>query len=557
MTFLPIVGRELRVAARRGATYWTRAAAVVAALGAGIWIYAMNFRGAPKETGMMLFGTLTVLTNIYALLAGLRTTADCLSEEKREGTLGLLFLTDLKSYDIVLGKLAATSLNAFYAMLAVFPVMGLSLLLGGVSPAEFGRVILVSVNNLLFGLAVGLFCSSISRDDRKAVAVTFLIIAFVAALPVVGLIVTEIPPRRPYLLPFFEIPSPGFACFAAFDTNFGSVPSKEAFWISLAFVHVMTWLILAAACVIVPRTWQDRATGAGRGNLAGWLQQWQFGPPEVRRRLRTRLLALNPVLWLVSRERFKQELVFLMLAAVAVLWVGGYAKWGRDFLEFAGIPFALAVHAVLKVWLCNESCRRLAEDRRSGALELLLATPLSVQSILRGQRWALWRQFAWPTVVVLGTDILLMCAGLTQMHGEEGTVLWIVAWLVTMVILIWDLHALSWVGPWMGLVSRTPNRASTSALVRICALPWLIFLAGVMCLALFETIGRLGLSGTAVGTLFIFGWFVVSASTNIFFTGWAMHRLDSSFRQLATNRFETARFGDWGRVLGELLRVTR
>ena len=76
------------------------------------------------------------------LLAGIFTTADCLSEEKREGTLGLLFLTDLKGYDIVLGKIVAASVNWFFGLLALFPVLALSLLMGGVAPGEFWRKIL-------------------------------------------------------------------------------------------------------------------------------------------------------------------------------------------------------------------------------------------------------------------------------------------------------------------------------------------------------------------------------------------------------------------------------
>ena len=35
-------------------------------------------------------------------LCAMRNTADSLSAEKREGTLGLLFLTDLRGYDVVL-----------------------------------------------------------------------------------------------------------------------------------------------------------------------------------------------------------------------------------------------------------------------------------------------------------------------------------------------------------------------------------------------------------------------------------------------------------------------
>ena len=57
--------------------------------------------------GKALYTTLTGFAFGLCLLAGVLLTADCLSEEKREGTLGLLFLTDLKGYDVVLGKFMA------------------------------------------------------------------------------------------------------------------------------------------------------------------------------------------------------------------------------------------------------------------------------------------------------------------------------------------------------------------------------------------------------------------------------------------------------------------
>ena len=119
MTFLPVVERELRVAARLPGTHWVRLVAAFIALGIGGWIMAIPiFRNTPGMLGIWLFGSMSVLVNLYALVIGVLRTSDCLSEEKREGTLGLLFLTDLKGYDIILGKLAATSLNGFYGMLA-------------------------------------------------------------------------------------------------------------------------------------------------------------------------------------------------------------------------------------------------------------------------------------------------------------------------------------------------------------------------------------------------------------------------------------------------------
>jgi ABC-type Na+ efflux pump permease subunit len=98
------------------------AIAIVAMLiAAGIFVLTI---GLPSgQTGRYIFGVLAGLQLLYCLVYGRRATADSISHEKREGTLGLLFLTDLKGHDIVLGKLAATSLRGFYGLLAVFPVL--------------------------------------------------------------------------------------------------------------------------------------------------------------------------------------------------------------------------------------------------------------------------------------------------------------------------------------------------------------------------------------------------------------------------------------------------
>src|SRR5260221_4615818 len=111
MTFLPIVSRELRVASRRSGTYWLRTLAALAVVIIGTWFFLMMRTEQSQEIAMVLFGILTGSAVLYCLLSGVRSTADCLSEEKREGTLGLLFLTDLRGYDVVFGKLVASSLN--------------------------------------------------------------------------------------------------------------------------------------------------------------------------------------------------------------------------------------------------------------------------------------------------------------------------------------------------------------------------------------------------------------------------------------------------------------
>jgi len=115
VTFLPIAERELRVAARKRSTFWLRVVAALVALVIGGACLMLAKAGGFRmvNVGPVLFGILTWMAIAAALSAGLFFTSDCLSEEKREGTLGLLFLTDLHGYDVVAGKLLATSLRCW------------------------------------------------------------------------------------------------------------------------------------------------------------------------------------------------------------------------------------------------------------------------------------------------------------------------------------------------------------------------------------------------------------------------------------------------------------
>ena len=106
MQLLPIVQRELLVAARQRMTYLSRT------LSAGILlpVFALlqNLHaGGGTFAGPHILSILSTIVFVECMLAGIRYTSDSISEERREGTLGLLFLTDLKGADIVLGKVFA------------------------------------------------------------------------------------------------------------------------------------------------------------------------------------------------------------------------------------------------------------------------------------------------------------------------------------------------------------------------------------------------------------------------------------------------------------------
>src|ERR1041385_309256 len=114
MTFLPIVQRELRVASRRKSTYRIRSWTAVAAMGVtflSLLFFLVTGR-ARAEIGNVLFANLTACAFGLCLLAGVFLTADAISEEKLEGTLGLLFLAEVNGYDIALGQFGAMLLRA-------------------------------------------------------------------------------------------------------------------------------------------------------------------------------------------------------------------------------------------------------------------------------------------------------------------------------------------------------------------------------------------------------------------------------------------------------------
>jgi len=166
MPFLPILERELRVEARHASTYWLRVLGVTALLVAALFFGINN--GFSPNLGGRLFARLnfTLFCSIWILVPLL--TADCISRERREGTLGLLFLTPLKPWDIVLAKSMAHGLRAATVCVAVLPVLAIPFLMGGVSWKEAVWSMVVNFASFCWALAAGLLASSRSKQWLRA-----------------------------------------------------------------------------------------------------------------------------------------------------------------------------------------------------------------------------------------------------------------------------------------------------------------------------------------------------------------------------------------------------
>ena len=94
--------------------------------------------------------------------------ADCISHERREGTIGLLFLTPLKAREIVLSKGLVHGVRALSLWIAVLPVLTIAFLLGGVTWKEAALSVLMNFSSICWALAAGLIASSFTKPWLRA-----------------------------------------------------------------------------------------------------------------------------------------------------------------------------------------------------------------------------------------------------------------------------------------------------------------------------------------------------------------------------------------------------
>lgn len=449
MILLPVIERELRVAARARRTYRNRFFTALAVIGMLFWILKENSYTSQAAIGGVIFQSITNLSLVFALLAGLFHTADAISEEVREGTLGLLFLTDLRSIHIVLGKLVAHSIPALFALTTILPILAIPILLGGVTYGELARAALVLASALWLSLCAGMLASCLTRDDRGTLLINLFIV----------------------LLPTAIAPICGFTSASAFGAldlahamNFALRP--EEFWTAIAIQTVVPAFLLVLAAIQARRLWRERPRNADSERRAAVWRDWSTGAAEERRAWRMDLLAKNPALWLASRRRVRRALLWAILGAesIGLLWY--FAGHGRVD-PLIGIGASVLAHWALKTAIAFAACRAFSEEAHSGAFELLFTTDLSAQQLILGHVRGLTRSFGFSVGAVLLVEIwwLLNTPGARSFFGEEEMM-----WMRTG-FLLFDLLTITIYGMSMSLKFEHAGKAAARTLALVILLP--------------------------------------------------------------------------------------
>lgn len=555
----PVAERELRLAARDPKTYWARRiTALLVLLCCVLMFWLMNQLGGTGLTGRDVFhGISTSLLVIY-VFAGVNLTADCLSEEKREGTLGLLLLTDLKGRDIVLGKLLSSSLKTFCGFLAAFPVLAVTFTLGGIKLSEFWKIMLNLSASLGLALSVGLFVSSVSRRNRAALsAATSTMSAVMFVFPALS----ELLRRNGYSLELagvLQFLSPFNTHFMAFETS--SALRLNFFWWSLLTTVLLSLGLLALACVLLPRCWQDqpiRAGMFGKGWRGGW-QRIKLGSLQSRLHLRNRLLERNPFYWLAARERFAMLPLWIFIGVVAVTMGGVWLRYSASNPNVVVPACVICIMMLTLAVLLNfttTACQRLTEDRHSGTLEVLISTPLPVKAMLRGQWLALGRQLTGPMLAVIAINALAYGAARVAAGANGEQIFSVRVLLIGAAIVAANLIALGWTAMWMALRVKQANHASGAAFWRIMLLPWPIVVFLLQLAFWARSSSYLETNLPYLIPMIVGG---VPILNGVFWSIWCRAKLYREFRLAATDRFQPPKPSQsWWKLPGALIALLR
>lgn len=432
MSVWPILQRELREQARQRSGHWLRVlgAAVVMAVLAFGWDARLL---AQQRDGRGIFSGLNhvLITAIWLIAPVL--TADCLSREKREGTLGLLFLTPLTARDVVLGKAFVHALRAFTIVLAAVPVLAIPVLMGGVGWMDALRMLLVQLAVLGLALVAGLVASSVTTHWLRArllalamaggAAGVFLLltVSFSTVLSWIGM-GSRLGGTTPLMLFNYHwrewLHRLGYYGGAA-STFWRPTGGTGSSWAGLLLATALLvctvgliWLAVRFATTGIRRTWQAQPPPPKVSRAVDWLTRVR-APKAWWRRQRSRLLDRNPVVWRQTSTWSARVttagwlIVTMVLASQAILHDGwadaGAGQWLGRRLLLVGVAFAAA--------------SSFREEKDSGGLELLLVTPLSPQQLVSGRLRGMFRQFA-PSVLVL--LLVQACLILTFHHRLDG-----------------------------------------------------------------------------------------------------------------------------------------
>jgi ABC-type Na+ efflux pump permease subunit len=401
----PIFMRELVTVPRRTSHYTARAAllGLVGVLGATAWQATVGFTreatlGEAARFGLLLFQIVVYVQLLLLIFFAALTAASAVSQEKDRRTFVLLLITDMRDYEIVLGKLLGALLPITVLLLVSVPALSLLLLLGGIDPSQVIQATAVMLTTAFAAGSLGGLVALWRERTFQALALSVLFLALYLSLTQA---VGAVGPMISDAVDWGQVQSwidPFLAMRAVLDPPPGG-------WMGLSPAYGFS-LVMLGWCVVL--------NGLGIARLRRWNPSGEpvmqrEGPtedpeanlsPEELKAFRSKAHAApgqarevweNPVLWreirtlaygrrpLLVKLAFGVVLALILYYAVEMLYQPG----GRPAFAAA---YGLVPVAVLSLLLvAAQAVTSVTSERDTGALDVLLVTDVSPYEFVFGK----------------------------------------------------------------------------------------------------------------------------------------------------------------------------
>lgn len=416
-----LLRREMSLEARRPANYRLRF--LLGAVATGVLCYAL-LTSSGQSSGRTAFYFLHNCLVALILVCGPALAADSLSKEKREGTLGLLFLTPLTARQIVSGKFLVhlVRLGGFWAV--AVPLVAVPLLQGGVSSPELVVSFLFQMIAILLVLAASILASTggkrwiISLVNGYVFSVALLKLFF-GGLALLSLAVHQYLNPAQRLTEFWTFTT----MVSVFFIGAGYIlTGTQNVWAELytspRSSWAVEWTLVTAGLVALAAAWFLLRYSARRlkrfaeqeieTKRQAWFRRVFLTPLYWRDRFRQsmrRNLDRNPFIWLEYRTAWSRAGRWLMVFVLILVetWMVAFQArlFDNDFLG-AQLLFLYLLGGILAFTAASS----FQKERECGAFELLLVTPLQVTEIIWGRVRAVWRYYT-PVILTLLVFMLL------------------------------------------------------------------------------------------------------------------------------------------------------
>ena len=444
---------------------------MAAAIVATILFFGLIFAIDHKQwkVGQVLFD-LFMLAGLGAVATAEERGSHLFADERRNGTLGILFGTGISAAEVLIGKLAGVVILPLSWLLSLLPGIVAVWLLRGATSESCVTMMVLLVVLLALGLAVNLFGSLIFEEHSSArTFADALLVAIVVTVPALNWL-NQLLTGSSFGDAWLAL-SPGYGPWMLFNDS--RMPNLGMVHLSLAYSASLTIALFAASAWRVSRLWRDQTSGAATsGALRARIQNLMRARQSGRSRER---IEANPYEWLVVRDFSPALISWSVVLALLALWLLGWWRWGDLWLRPINFWATFLVLSAVVRWMMSYiAARQIGKDRTGGTLELMLTTGLTVDEIVGGQRAAV-RSYARPLFVFFGfLGAAVFAAGFVVQPLQGWALLnYLVIWTFVMFFGPWfDMNSY-WKAFWVSLNTGRPGLAMRTHLFQHAAFGWI------------------------------------------------------------------------------------